>query len=160
MLVIVPDGDLLHSLNHFEFDTSTVIGRCLDWIIQQIDRTITNKKSALRYKRPGSVSSSEPKVIWVKMLNRPGRNQILNLREKFNSILEQCLAESGKGFILDPSAEILQRNMFDRGNNITHEGRVIYWCHIDMMLKKFDLQERGHEMMIPTTTVIQDFHSQ
>ena len=155
MLVIIPDGDLLHSYDHFEYGTSTVIGRCIDGLITQIDAEIDGKKNALKYKRPGVISLLEPKIIWVRMLNRPGVNKILNLREKFNAILEQCLAESRTGYIMDPSAELLQRNMFDRRNNITHEGWVIYWRHINMKLKQFDLKQEGAKDMIPWRDAVQ-----
>ena len=141
MIIIVPDGDIIHLINHYEYGVSTIIGRCLDWLINQIDRAIRAKKSALRIKRPGSVSPFEPKIVWIKMLCHPGRNPILNLREKFNNIMEQCLNENRAGYIMEPSQEILQRNLFDRGNNITHDGRVIYWRHVNKILKDFDLQD-------------------
>ena len=46
-LVMIPNGDLVHAMNHFEYGASTIISRCLEWLINQIDRAITACKSGL-----------------------------------------------------------------------------------------------------------------
>ena len=52
-LILIPDGDLVHAMNHFEYGASTIIGRCLEWLINQIDQAITARKSGLQLKGPG-----------------------------------------------------------------------------------------------------------
>ena len=92
IILIIPDGDILQFINHFNFGISYILGSLLSWLINQIDTAIDCKKSEFRKEQPSIISSNEPKVISVKIHNHPkGQSQLLATRNKFNNILENLL---------------------------------------------------------------------
>ena len=98
IVLIIPDGDLLNYLyqQNKEFGISDISFDILSWITKQMVRATDAKKDDLKRKKPGSVIPTEPKFIWVKMLNRVnGRSDFLALRSKFNDVLEKVLAQEG-----------------------------------------------------------------
>ena len=108
--------------------------------MEQTTLIVETRKSDLRDKRPGTVNYSEPKFIWVKMLHRPHRKRLLQLRKKFNEIFEETLAGHKYCYILDPDI-VLKTDHFDRANCLTSEGKIAFWRFLDEQLKKFDRQE-------------------
>ena len=46
----------------------------------------------MRNCRVGSIVRTEPKIIWVKMINQPVMDKLQSLHFKYNDILEETLA--------------------------------------------------------------------
>ena len=67
-IVVIPDFNIIEDVNVFEFGTNKVVADITDWLVQQLHMTIHHKRSELVDKKPGSVISGEPKVIFVHML--------------------------------------------------------------------------------------------
>ena len=69
MMIFFIDRDLLVSIGKEFIDSESidkVYGKVIDKLTGFVFRMINTKKTDMYNKRPGSVSPSEPKVIWVK----------------------------------------------------------------------------------------------
>ena len=63
IIVMVPDDAFLAMINQTSPGVSLMIGKCLHWLINQVDRAIETKKDALKFRKPGTLTDFEPKVI-------------------------------------------------------------------------------------------------
>ena len=70
MIVIVPDHDIINSINFFEFGIKHILHISIRWIINNMQRVLEAKIENLMNIKPGAVDD-KPKVIWVKMLQKP-----------------------------------------------------------------------------------------
>ena len=105
------------------------------------------KKSEFRKKGPGAISSNEPKVIWVKMHNRPkGQSQLLAARNKFNNILENLLSTKSGHFIMDINDKVAVPQNFSINNTLTSAGKEEFWWAVDRMIEVFDYKR---EKLLP-----------
>ena len=96
-LILVPDKDLITSLQMYNFGAGRVMGTTLHYIIKQIDLLLERRRRDLTEKRPGALLNGYPLVIWIRMIKRPKELSNIapfNLRGKFNSILEERLRDA------------------------------------------------------------------
>ena len=139
-IIVVPGRDILRRAAFYKFGASLVIGDNVEWLIDNITRVVETRKSDLRDRKPGVVTSSEPKLIWIKMLYRPGKERLQKLRTKYNEILEENLANHRFCYIIDPDKGLTNED-FDMSNQLTATGKIAFWQYLDDQLKKFDRQE-------------------
>ena len=143
VIVMVPDKDILESLVN---TTAFTIGAAIYYLLKQINITVECRKQDLLDKRPGALNPNNPTFIWVRMLRCPHNiiseksKALFALRGKFNSILEERLAEDGSGMHHLISIEINDEN-FDFTGCITSAGKSIFWRELDRGLSKFDKGE-------------------
>ena len=45
MIVLVPENDILKTINFYGFGISLLIGKCLDWLINEIDHAVTKRRN-------------------------------------------------------------------------------------------------------------------
>ena len=140
LLVILPEDDILKFINHFSYGVSRITGRYLNWLITEIDKLVSGRREELRKRKAGSVGGSEPKIIWGRMMDRPNisYNDMLAVRIKYNSILEDILANKRNHYILDVSKEVVHPLNFMYNNQINASGRNDFWLAIDRQLELFD----------------------
>ena len=142
-LVFVIDWDFVKYIDFYGYGVSKMIGTMLEWLIENLNNEIVWKKENMKSKRAGSVTALEPKMIFVKMIERPGSSTEINkAREKFNTVLEETLYKTKKMYIMDIESMEgkLDRKFFDLNSNLNHEGRLKYWSIFDELLRSFDLQ--------------------
>ena len=143
-LVILPDKDLAEYIDKKSLDgaVSQLLGKCTEWLIKEIEKAIDRKKNMLREDKPGSVVVSEPKIIYVRMINRPGNDHLAKIRHKFNAILEDILASRRDTYIMDAGL-YLDQSTFHKVSSIhlTSDGKTNYWRAVNENVKKFDKQE-------------------
>ena len=91
-VIFIPDWDILKYLNFYEEGARFMTSRIITWICTNISRAIQSKKDIFMHRKPGSVSDSEPQLMWVKMINRHGEfDRALTARPRFNRALEETL---------------------------------------------------------------------
>ena len=81
---------------------------------------------------------ARPKIVQLKMLNRPhinyhpfpNYNNVVNLRSKFNSILQEKVCKSHFAFLIDPNVNMIQDN-YDNLGNLMFQGKTQFWKTID-----------------------------
>ena len=140
-LLIIPDWDLLRFLIQSTISAGMgihqMITDILSWIVTNLARAIQSKKDSLLHRRQGAVIEGEPKIVWVKMLNRHAEyNCILTFRTRFNNILEQLLANRKHHLIM--SVEMEDTNYFAPCNLLNAEGKTKFWRDIDQQIEKYE----------------------
>ena len=137
-IFIFPDKDIVDYMNYFQWGVSFAFGAQLDWLLSQIERAIEAKKEGLSQMKPGAIAPGEPKVVYVKMIQRPYPSKAMSVKWKFNKALEDSVALRQHGYIMSIN---VNQAWFDRGNCLTQEGRVQFWNEFDDQVKKFDRQQ-------------------
>ena len=85
------------------------------------------KKDQLFKIKHGSVISSEPKFVWVKMLQRmESTDKILAVRRKFNDTLERLLAERTNHYIINVNPILRGKEYFTLNNELNGDGELLY----------------------------------
>ena len=86
----------------------------------------------------GAASSTEPKFIWIKMINRIGcHDHALAIRHKFNTVLENVLTEFQNHYIIDINRDMAD-SAFYINEIVTKPGATQYWIEIDNLIKQYD----------------------
>ena len=135
VIIVIPDCDIVKNIHHYNFGVSYILGRAIRWITSQMERLIKAKKEAMKKRRAGSICASDPKIIWVKMFERPIRAEYMAIRSKFNALLEESLCSRIQSYIMSPEVSAYD---FDRFGNFTEKGKVKFWKGIDRQLREFD----------------------
>ena len=153
MLVIVPDTSFLRMLNHTESGVSLMIGKCIYYLIKEVTEAISRRKEALLKVKPGAVTHREPKLLWLKMLEFPGRDKYSMMRTKFNIILEEAIEKTNAGTVLRVTdRDEIQPKMFDFKGKITDYGRQRYWQFISEEIRRVDMT-RVTDLRVISTAV-------
>ena len=97
----MPDWDILKSDNFFNYGIKEICEANTTWLTNEIERAVTIKKEDMRSIRKGAVIESEPKIIYVKMIYRPTKNQVVAARNKFNDALEGALLSKHGHYIME-----------------------------------------------------------
>ena len=141
-ILFIPDKDLMEA----KVDRSAfMIGANLHYIVKQADLHLERRQQDLLNKRPGALSGESPKLIWIRMLQRPldvlvENYEILSLRGKFNFILEDRLLDGDVENHHIMSIEVDAKH-YDLVGNLTERGKSIFWNEVDKAMKKFDTKE-------------------
>ena len=141
MIIIVPDWDLLKFFGHFSFRISLISGKCIDWLLKIIEKAIEARKEELRRCCPGALVTNEPKFIWVAMFNRSNPQQLLAVCNKYNTALEELLANRCYHYFIDISKQMNDVKFFTPENNLTQRGKLNFWNEIDWLIEMFDYQK-------------------
>ena len=146
-VLLIPDRDLILQADFFQPGIGYVMGVQLDWLLKNIHRAIKMRKEDLKSFYKGTIKEQEPRIIFLKMLQRPYRrnhpfpsyNMVIDLRIKFNRTLEQTTKKYPNMSTLDLN-EALSSQMFDNFGNLTHLGKIAFWRTLDTMIKNLDLE--------------------
>ena len=139
MIIIFPDNDLVKnnqtSVDFFDYGARAICEAITDWLVSEVDDAILERRTAMKKIRRGSVLRGEPKIIYVKMIYRPVRNDAQGLRNIFNNALENRLVDMKDHFIINIETK---HNQFDHTNCFTEEGLKAYWKDFDRAIELFD----------------------
>ena len=144
-ILLFPDRDIILELNYFAPGTLFILDQELQWLAKSLDRAITARREKLREICSGAVGS-QPKLVWVQMIHRPfiknhpyaTYNLIVELRGKFNSLLEQEARKSMYALIIETQNHSADPEFFDSTGNLTYHGKVAFWLHIDREIKCYE----------------------
>ena len=93
-------------------------------MVSEINNVIEIRRDDLSRVKTGAVTHSEPKIVWIKMINRVGcYDKELAIRNKFNSILENELSGHSGHYVIDLNQKLNDASLFSN-NNLTKEGKV------------------------------------
>ena len=65
------DKDIIEDVGIFDFGATNEIAKNLEWLMCQMKMYINRKRAELMDKHPGAVYTSDPKVIFIRMIRRP-----------------------------------------------------------------------------------------
>ena len=139
-LVIILDKDLILDVNIYDYGATRAIKENLKWLCKQIDIFVKCKRLEITNIKPGTVCSTDPKIVLVCMLKRPlvfprncSMEQALSVRNRFNQALNKVADDFGLNVLSVESCDsprffnnlgglnqmgkggILQRNKFPPG---------------------------------------------
>ena len=139
ILIINVEWSCLKDLNFFKFGVSKLIGKMINWLVDNVNGEIEVRRAHLKKVLPGAVIHGEPSILWVKAFNRPCKDQSLSLRSKLNAVLEETLTKHRQNFICDINRAFQGINAaFDRSGMLTPTGKIAFWNEIDDIVKRFD----------------------
>ena len=82
------------------------------------------RKDDLSRAKAGATSHSEPKIVWIAMIDRVGcQDRALSIRNKFNSILETILADFDHHYIANIN-KLLSDSSFFSGTTLATSGTL------------------------------------
>ena len=141
LIIVVPDSDIICSINVFDLGTKRILEESLKWIMTNMTRAVEAKKENLTDVKHRAVTPGEPKYVWVKMLDRPnGFDRLLAAKNIFNDTPEALLATRKYHYIIDANHRMAHPHNFTLENKLNADGRIALWNEIDNQLKNFDYQ--------------------
>ena len=141
MILVIPDWDLLNYYGFNDCNADSLIKEILKWIINNMCKAVEAKKDFLMKSKVGAVFEGEPKVIWAKMINRPGNkrfNAIMLQKGHFNCILEDLLADEKGHYLMDTNMATNDLAFFTDQSKLNAEGRHRFWMELIEQVRLFD----------------------
>ena len=141
IILMIVDTDLLTHIKHVGFGESQVIGSAINWIVRNVENAIESKQDELRKRRPGSLHTGEPKVLWVKTFTHPYKMHpsMISAATKFNSILMDLVQNKHCHYTIDVSEYFRPAQAsFCPGGLVSHHGEEEFWSAINRCIEDFD----------------------
>ena len=139
---MIPNWDIMKYVDHNRSNFDVIIGTILNWLINAINRAVQSKKDMLYSRKPGSIVSSEPKIIWVKTLYRSEFAKATHARaDQFNNLLNNLLLKKKFHHIMSINSALDMAEFYTSEDQLNDEGCVIFWKEMDKLLEKFDYKE-------------------
>ena len=141
-LVVIPiDKNIIEDINLFDFGVAREITANVDWLLRQINILICRRKTELSETKPGTVYSTDPKVVLVTMLRRPlsfpansHMEGVLSLRPKFNNAINNVAYEAGHSIMQIDSCNTVTH--FGLMGHLSHLGQFTFWKDVNYQLEK------------------------
>ena len=139
IIVMIPNWDIVQHMGHTSFGIIKMSTRVLHWIITNVDHAVAAKKDRLNKLHPGAVVHNEPKIIWVKMMNRLFQyDKFLTIQRKFNTVLENLLADRKGHYLVDLHPALNDATLFIAPNNLNGDGMAVFWKELDDCIQMFE----------------------
>ena len=104
IIMVIPDLDILKYVDHFTYGIEIILTPLICWIIQEMKNAVEAKKEQLYKLKPGILTAGEPKIIWVKILQRMrSKEKIFTVRSKFNNLIEEMIVKEKNHYLIDPN---------------------------------------------------------
>ena len=143
LVLIFIDRDLLNTFGNKNVDYG--IRRSFSGVVDKITgafyQLCNTKKIDMYNKRPGSISPSEPKLVWIRMIQRyDPEDLVCALTYKINTMFEEALLDKRHCYVLGVDG-CLSKNSFDRNYGLRVNAVIDVWNEIDRQIELFDKQE-------------------
>ena len=148
-VLVVLDIDLLWHINHWEGGLMALTGTVVNWITNQMIRTVEVRKDDLTKVYTGTAIDGEPLFVWVKMFNRikqSSNNPLFAVRDKYNRAIEEILAAKRGHYIIDINNAMQDPAYFDEFNQLNPAGQRRFWIEIDRKIEKFEEDKRKYSL--------------
>ena len=145
-IVVIPDQDIVKYVDCSGKSATIMLGAAIHWLITEMLKAVNSKKDELMRRRPGAVVlSTEPKFVWVKMINMPlVTKQMVKVRAKFNKLLENALVDKANHYIIDINQALsANQNYFAVHRQLSGSGKVKFWRELDTQIEQFDTRKRS-----------------
>ena len=152
-VVIIPDKDIVESVNIWDYGVSSSIQCNVYWLLHQMSKALLTRREDLKGKWMGAVTGTLTRIIWVKMLTRPmisdsRLKKIFALKRKFNDILAEFIElEASMHLIEIPNME--EHKYFNKFGDLTNSGKRNFWRGFCKALKSLDQEPSPTQHRIP-----------
>ena len=153
IIVVIPNADLLKFVVEQDSDNvKHAIKSAINWIMVNMLRAIDTKCEWLQRKKPGAVTSGEPKIVWIKMMGK-GKNarDVLCLRQKYNDVLENILSTKDDHLIMNVTDAMRDDNLMSSNGYLNGSGKVCFWNEVD---KQIEAYEKRRISLRPATDLV------
>ena len=149
IIMVLLDWDLVKYIGLDHTRTEIIFSEILDWIINNMKQVVQSKRDYLMRKGEGAVTDNDPKIIWIKMINRFSdghfkRNdptlRALSQKGKFNCVLEDRLAAEQAHYIMDVNVVVNDGKYFNVSYQLNGDGRVAYWSEVNEQVQLFNFK--------------------
>ena len=145
-LVVILDHDLLDIIHCCEGTQSTTIQTITYWFVWQIYTVVCRKIIDLFEKKPGSLSSFNTKIVFVKMVCRVDKHgddtipgKLNKLRPHFNDTLNNTVAKVGQYILTINSCNAYED--YDNRGFLSVKGKGNFWLEMDDLIQHFDFNK-------------------
>ena len=140
-VVIIPELDMLCYIEFYDKDASEAFEEIINGLITKIQRAIQSKKDHLINKNPGAIIPGDPSIVWIAVMDQlKSDDAVLSLRQKFNNMLEEVIADRKSHYLIDVCDVVEQPSLYNR-QGLNDDGKSEYWRAIDRRLKSFDMDK-------------------
>ena len=130
-IIMIPDWDIIKHIGHYKYGVTIIAEKVVNWIVKNIERSIEIRHEDLTRIKKGATVSTEPKIVWVTMIDRVGCcDKALAIHSKFNRILEDILVDYKNQYIADFSRSMNDSAYF-HDNLLNRNGAMRYWSELD-----------------------------
>ena len=70
---------MIEYIDHYGYGGSNIVEKTLGWLISRINREIDNRFQKLGQIKVGAVKSGEPRIVWLKLCDRPVSDKALSV---------------------------------------------------------------------------------
>ena len=140
LVVVIPEDDLLHFIDHFCSGISLISSVAINWIVNQMERAVEAIKDYLQRQCLGAIAPNEPKFIWVKAISKGFRKTESTVKYKYNPEMEEALTNQRNHYIMSLQRSFNSTHFNSRGK-FTASGNVRFWDEINKLLESFDRQK-------------------
>ena len=144
-IIMILNSDLLESTNHFTYGVKSMLVRWVSYLSKFIEKCISICKEQLFKIHPGAVVGANPRVVWVKMINKPqvpptdACYRIQLLTHKFNTVIDDLTkAKRGNHTMM---IRALEDPHFLPTGYLNQFGQMQFWKEFDYHFKRFDRRE-------------------
>ena len=138
-VVVIPDWDILRYFNHNTFGIEKITEETIEWMMSEMVKAVEDKREQLFKIKPGAVISTEPKYVWIKMMQHMAQyDKVLTVRAKYNNTLESILADRSGHYVIDVNPILRDPAYFTGNNELNAEGRILFWKEVDECIHLFD----------------------
>ena len=140
IVIIIPDWDIAKFFADQEIATNKVLTKSTKWMVKAMSRSVQKRKDDLKRLHPGAITSTEPKMIWVKMVDRPGViDKALAARHKFNRAIENALVDKPYHHIIDVIEKMNEaKYYFQQEKKMNEDGMNRFWIEVTANIKEFE----------------------
>ena len=136
IIIITIDDEILRRAQYYNFGSSKILGTVINYLVKNITNLIETRKTDIRAIRTGATIEGEPKIIWTRIPFKPHKEKLLNLRNKYNAILEETLACFKACYMVE--IEGLENEDYDFTNKLCAKGPNHFWHKFDKIIRQFD----------------------
>ena len=126
VIMVIMDNDLMDAIEHYKPGISYVLGRTLEWVINEFHKIITSHKENLPTK---CRKFKYPTFLWMKIPNHEIYGHYNTYKDKYNSTLEKVckLFREMETLDMDKGAWKKRELSYFEEGRISHIGLTTYW---------------------------------
>ena len=136
-VIVILDWDLV---DYAGLDDPEAAYHCIDemmkYIIKEMNKYFDAQFEDMYQAKPGSIKKGEPRMIWMRMLQRPTIEYSFaqQFRLPFDEILERHLVIEGHSHIMELTS-LVKDEYFDNAGKLLASGRIQFWKEFDQIIK-------------------------
>ena len=140
MIVMVPDSDIIDGTNHPQSGISLILGKILDYLVEEMNRLISARREQLLKK---CKKYGQPHIIWIQPPKHVNMRDNEN-RHKFNECIESLLPHyKDVSYLKLKDRWDYKREQLYMNGKFTAEGLSSYWESIDSAIKYWETKVAG-----------------